>query len=375
MIRFFNVMKKNTKDISPFKEALHDHQLHTSPTLSPKDKHLLKTIQDKTQLLNKNNIMRTKAYLDYYQKHPEIQWSLLAHMVSRNAGWNMTDLKGEFLPKLLSPKEQNDFFHMLERGNWLIFQDAFPQLLLYEESKRKQKSLFYLLPYFGVSVFMKAMWEHFWKEPNQELLSIALIINEQHYIEDRVIQNPTYQQSVLDILEFQLQDVLSMNQMLFPCEENNEIKLVGATVHHFASLYKRIEFGKSLYTLLFSDKLPFISKWAKNKVHTGSRQDYWSNVFQDKKEAVPGVSYPPRFKNCSISYNYPRFYSPQLSHVWKKVHHTSPQIGDWYHDEAVVDLLNMKGIPFTGEIKPQYCETLERLDLIVSTKNLIFPKR
>ncbi len=368
-IRLFNLIKKSS---NPFQKTSHEP---TSHTLSTKDNLLLKTITEKTQTLNKNNITRTKAYIEYYQKHPEIQWSLLAHMVSRNAGWNMTDLKGEFLPKLLSPKEQNDFFHMLERGNWLIFHDAFPQLLLYEESKRKQKPLFYLLPYFGVSVFMKTMWEQFWNKSNQELLSIGLIINEQHYIEDRVIQNPTYQQSVLNTLEFQLQDILSMNQILFPFEENSEIKLVGATVHHFASLHKRIEFGKSLYTLLFSDKLPFLSNWAKNKVHTGSRQDYWSNVFRDTKEALPGVSYPPRFKNCSISYNSPRFYSPQLSHVWENVSHPYPQKRDWYHDEAVVDLLSMKSVSSNEEIKPQYCETLERLDLIVSTKNLIFPKR
>lgn len=45
-------------------------------------------------------------------------------MVSRNGGWNMTDLKGELLSHLLSESEQNDFFQFLERGNWLIFQDV-----------------------------------------------------------------------------------------------------------------------------------------------------------------------------------------------------------------------------------------------------------
>jgi hypothetical protein len=30
-------------------------------------------------------------------------------MVSRNAGWNMTDLKGEWLPQLLSQREEGLF--------------------------------------------------------------------------------------------------------------------------------------------------------------------------------------------------------------------------------------------------------------------------
>ena len=163
-------------------------------------------------------------------RHPEIHWALLAHMVSRNSGWNMTDLKGSFLTKLLTKKEAHAFFNFLERGNWLIFQDAYPQLLIYEESKRNRTNLFYLLPHLHISYFMETIWNYFWKKPDNQLLSIALIINEQNYIESRVLQNSAFQKNVLNTLEFKLQDFLALNHILFPYKENGRIQLVGQTV-------------------------------------------------------------------------------------------------------------------------------------------------
>lgn len=117
-------------------------------TPSLNEKKIIEKIQLQTQELNVNNVTRTKAYLDFYLKHPEIHWAFLGHMVSRNGGWNMTDLKGGLLTRLLSRTEALNFFNFLERGNWLIFQDAYPQFLLYEESLRSGKNLFYLLPFF-----------------------------------------------------------------------------------------------------------------------------------------------------------------------------------------------------------------------------------
>lgn len=61
-------------------------------TLPGQEQKLIQQIQEKTQVLNRNNVTRTMAYYDFYRDHPEIHWALLAHLVSRNAGWNMTDL-------------------------------------------------------------------------------------------------------------------------------------------------------------------------------------------------------------------------------------------------------------------------------------------
>ena len=188
--------------------------------LSWGDQQLLQMIRLKTKQLNVNNVTRTKAYLDFYIFRPEIHWAFLGHMVSRNGGWNMTDLKGEFLSRLMNEQSKQDFFSFLERGNWLIFQDAYPQFLLYEESLFQSRNLFYLLPYLNVSTFMEVIWNHFWEESDSYMLAIALIINEQSYLENRIVQNPLYKKKVFQTFEFVLQDLLSFNQILFPFTDN-----------------------------------------------------------------------------------------------------------------------------------------------------------
>ncbi|HZG71456.1 MAG TPA: DUF2515 family protein, partial [Chondromyces sp.] len=182
---------------------------------------LLGKIRCKTKEMNVNNVTRTKAYLDFYLQYPEIHWAFLGHMVSRNGGWNMTDLKGELLSKLLNQKKKQAFFDFLERGNWLIFQDVYPQFLLYAESKRRNQNLFYLLPHLNISVFMEIIWNQFWRKGNQHILAISLIINEQNYLEKRVIQNSLYKEKVFQTLEFVLQDLLSLNHVLFPFHERD----------------------------------------------------------------------------------------------------------------------------------------------------------
>lgn len=110
--------------------------------LTIEERKLIQQILIQTEIKNQNNITRTKSYLDVYLRHPEIHWAFLGHMVSRNGGWNMTDLKGDLLSHLLTEQEQQFFFSFLERGNWLIFQDIYPQFLLYEESIKRNKPLF-----------------------------------------------------------------------------------------------------------------------------------------------------------------------------------------------------------------------------------------
>ena len=87
----------------------------------------------------------------------------LASMVSRNAGWNMTDLEGRYYATVL-PQTVKTFVFNLRRSKLDYFLDAFPQLLLYEESKRRQIPLFHLLQYFNVSIFMEKEWIYFWEK-------------------------------------------------------------------------------------------------------------------------------------------------------------------------------------------------------------------
>lgn len=109
----------------------------------------------------------------------------------------MTDLKGGLFSDVIPAELQEDIYQMLERSNALIFLDAYPQLMLYARSRKLGRSLFYLLPEFRVSAFMRPFWERFWIERDSALLAVGLIINEQNYIEGRVVQNRYFQQRVL----------------------------------------------------------------------------------------------------------------------------------------------------------------------------------
>jgi hypothetical protein len=342
-----------------------------SNILTKEEKGLLEKIRKNTSELNLNNVTRTKAYFDVYQKHPEIHWAFLGHMVSRNGGWNMTDLKGDLLTRLLTKKERSDFFTFLERGNWLIFQDAYPQFLLYSESIKRKKPLFYLLPYLNISIFMETIWNYFWSVPDTYLLTMALIINEQNYLEKRVIQNPIYQKGVLNTLEFKLQDVLSFNHILFPYRKKS---LAGQTLHQFQSLHERILLGKRLYAVLFQKKelVNQFVQWAKVHPHTGSRKDYWPHIFNNVNEGVPGIPYQLRLNACKLRWGARKMYSPDLTSAWKNVHHLEAEKGDWFSEWQIADYLSeLNETQINGEIEYEYCKTLERLELAALAKKVI----
>lgn len=282
----------------------------------------------------------------------------------------MTDLKGEFLARLMSKKDQQTFFAFLERGNWLIFQDVYPQFLLYEESLKQNKPLFYLLSHVNVSTFMETIWHHFWRNRDPYILCMAMVVNEQSYLEQRVVQNQFYQKEVLNKLEFVLQDLLSFNHILFPFGKEG---LRGQTLHHFESLHERILLGRRLYFVLLNNKdfLSQVVAWAKEHPHTGSRKDYWPHLFNDVNEGTPGFSYPLRLKACKLRKGARKFYSPKLEHTWKNVDQPEAERGDWFHDLKVVEYLVEIIENVDGEITNEYCKTLERLEVAALAKKTI----
>jgi hypothetical protein len=376
-IFWFNKKSKKvafTKDLITLKKEL--IQSKTRPIHIPtnEEKVLIEKIKGKTKELNQNNVTRTQAYLDFYNLHPEIQWAFLGHIVSRNGGWNMTDLKGDFLVKLLDKQSRKDFFSFLERGNWLIFQDAYPQFLLYEESLKRNRNLFHLLYYFNVSIFMETIWNDFWRNGGMYILTIALVINEQSYLEKRVMKNSHFKKKVFDTFEFRLQELLSFNHILFPYFKSNKTRLIGQTINQFDSLHERIMLGKRLYSLLFSNEqiLKDSKSWALTNPHTGSRKDYWSHLFNDLKEYAPGNLYIRRLKNCQLRKGTARIYSPRLEFAWKNVDHNPAEEGDWFEDWRVIDYLLEDTQNIDGEIVHEYCETLESLELATIAKKAIF---
>lgn len=288
--------------------------INHSPSLKEQD--LLAKIRSQTANLNRNNVTRTQAYLDFYLKNPEVQWSFLAHMVSRNGGWNMTDLKASHISTLLSYDKASILFRFLEKANHLIFQDAYPQLLLYEESKKAGKPLFYLLSEFHVSPFMNPIWTLFWKNnKKKELLTVSLIINEQNFIEYNLLKNPYFQQKVLSSLTYQLQEKLGFTLVLFPYRKGLNTLLTGLGIQQFSDLSNRIEIGKMLYVLLFQneDVLQGALRFSKESFHTGSREDYFPGVFSSLVTSR-------------------KIYSPTIEAAWADFDHPAIVPVDWFKD-------------------------------------------
>ncbi|RSD29498.1 DUF2515 domain-containing protein [Mesobacillus subterraneus] len=342
-----------------------------SKNLSKTEETIICRIKERTKELNLNNITRTKAYLDFYQRHPEIHWAFLAHMVSRNGGWSMTDLKGELLSRLLSKKEKVSYFSFLERGNWLIFQDAYPQLLLYEESQKRKEPLFKLLGPLNISIFMEGMWNYYWKRQDSALLTIGLIVNEQNYIQNRVIQNQLYMKGVFDTFEFEIQDLLSFNQILFPYKLYGATRLAGQTVNQFKSLDERIQLGKRLYAILFDhDVLSHAVDWALVHPHTASRKDYWPDIFNDVNEGIPKLKYQIKLSACKKKSGASRIFSPALMNAWRDVKHEEAAPGDWFKSFKVLENLHKVEAPQVGNIEFDYCKTLERLELAALAKKI-----
>lgn len=255
--------------------------------ITVEDKNILENIRFLVSKYNKDNITRTVAYAQFYERNPEIKWAFLASMVSRNAGWNMCDLEGKWFPKALPNELRFRLFLTYERANWLIFSDAFPQLCIYEFSKNMKKDLSYLLSFFHVSPYMQEAWNNFSNFKDQQDLLTSLIINEQNLIQKPVINHPIYRKKVFKTWLFVLQDWFHFSCVLFPTCNG---QLYGCSVHDFRSVTCRIQLGKQLAYILFHPMLyqEFIH-FSNSVQHTGSRFDY--EKFLKKKKSTPELQH------------------------------------------------------------------------------------
>jgi len=348
-----------------------------APSLDAETARIVERILADTRERNRDNVTRTNAYREYYVRCPEVHWAFLAHMVSRNGGWSMTDLQGELLPRLLAEATRRRLFDMLEDANSFIFGDAYPQLLLYEESLRRNRPLFALLPAFGVSRFMRPVWERFWENRDSALLTTALIVNEQHYIEGRIVQNPFVQEHVLSSLPFQAQAALQLNQVYFPYggrDGEGRQRLAGLILEHFGSLAERIEVGKTLYAMLFA--VPAVAggaeTFAAKTPHTGSRADYWPELFATLRDGPPGGAYAPRLDGAKLRPGAARLYSPRLDAAWKTRPLREPERYDWLRDadRACAYLTDAEAKP-PFEMGAEACYGLNKIELAVLAKKAL----
>ncbi|WP_042457753.1 DUF2515 domain-containing protein [Neobacillus dielmonensis] len=299
------------------------------------EQNIVSQIQAETSKKNIDNISRTNAYFSFFKRYPEIIWSFLASMVSRNGGWNMCDLEGSIFPQLLAPEVRKRLFMTYERANWLIFHDAYPQLMLYQYSTKLNRPLFHLLPLFHVSRFMQKEWERYWQTKDNGRLTTALIINEQNVIQDPVIEHPVYKKKVFHSFIFNFQDWFHFSCVLFPTCGG---EVYGASVSGFKSLSKRIELGKRLVRILFHPRLfPHFFEFAEKTPHTGSRFDY-EQYFKTRsagrtpilRKTFPIVEHQ---QHVYIDWSKERFVSPLWLHAPARFKHPI-QLTDWYYEKS-----------------------------------------
>ncbi|EIT86631.1 hypothetical protein A374_03634 [Fictibacillus macauensis ZFHKF-1] len=253
---------------------------------------LIDAIESECKRGNRDNISRTVFYERFYKRHSEIKWAHLASIVSRNAGYNMCDLASSWLQRAISPAHRQQLFLTYERANWLIFSDAYPQLLLYEVSKMKGEPLFHLLPALNVSLFMQQEWQRFWDTHDEERLWTALIINEQHLIQLPVIESPLYKRQVFESIPYHLQDWLHFSSVLFPTLQG---ELYGFSVHGFRKVKNRIHLGRNLAALLVqSSHASSFSAFSDVVPHTGCRSDYeqFSQLPTERKRTLLRKEFP-----------------------------------------------------------------------------------
>ncbi|GAA0322343.1 hypothetical protein GCM10008967_11040 [Bacillus carboniphilus] len=302
------------------------------------EREILQSIRSQVRLWNENNVTRTDAYFRYFQKHPEIHWSFLAHMVSRNGGYHMTDLKSRSYRYALEAEEQKQIFSMLETANHLIFQDAYSQLLLYEIWKERGKNFFHLMPHLSVSPFMQEVWDFFIKNKNAEVLTVALIINEQMMLEARLIPTKIFKHAK-STFPFQVQEFLATTYILFPTRKK---QLHGLPVQHFEMVTQRIETGKKLYSLLWDHKRnhkQFVS-FASKVQHTSSREDYWPNIY---------TTTPLERK---------KIHSPNLEQAWENMSPLIQSKKTWVCRKAQLDLLKSRPVLREHNCTLEVCTSL-----------------
>ncbi|MDQ1912104.1 DUF2515 domain-containing protein [Paenibacillus sp. GD4] len=349
----------------------------SAASLSSSEKALVERIRRDTHANNRNNVTRTASYLRLYREQPELHWAFLAHMVSRNGGWCMTDLKGELLPYLLNAEQREHVFLFLERANALIFQDAYPQLLLYQASRRAGRPLFHLLPSFHVSAFMRPIWEVFWEYGDSALVTVGLVINEQHYIEERVVQHPFFREKVLDTFFFTTQSVLQLNQVVFPYgeTEGQRLRVAGLVLEDFNLLKERIEVGKKLYAILFGIPVVFegARRFAFGKRHSGSRADYWPHLYAAVRHQapVPSGQLKERLEGGELRPGADPLYSPYLTSAWKDRELAPIERGDWFKSLDVLNYVTDIDAPFSFEMTHEHSFGLNKVELAVLAGDLL----
>jgi len=257
---------------------------------------------DESHARNVDNVARTESYLELYAhtrgKGTELPWLFMAHMVSRNAGYLMSDL-ARTLADERTPRTPSvvgvieNVMALLERANYLIFHDAWHHVLAHLLGRTGE-------PTGHTPAFMRAAWLRYevavkrahpgtpGATPGatidralERALVMDLVHNEQHFIERRVVQNPRYAAGLatIEMIEREGRE----KPIHFPIGDV-EIRVGG-----FFDLTRRITTGARIYDEILADRgrRDALYVWARSNPHTGSRAVYGGKPTPGVREAWP----------------------------------------------------------------------------------------
>jgi hypothetical protein len=240
---------------------------------------------------NVDNVTRTESYLELYAHTRglghELPWLFMAHMVSRHAGYLMSDL-GRTLADERTPKTEvvvaviENVMALLERANFLIFADAWTHVLRHLLGRSADPG--------DTPQFMRSAWLRYEATAQrggaidrtlERALVMDLVHNEQHFIEQRVVNHPRFAAGLatIELIEREGRE----KPIHFPVT-THEIRVAG-----FADLTRRIAAGARIFDEVLADRArrDQIYVWARHHPHTGSRTVYGGKPGPTVREAWP----------------------------------------------------------------------------------------
>lgn len=217
---------------------------------------------------NGGNLTRTASYLELYahtrECGRELPWLLMAHLVSRNTGYLLGDLATRIDDRRrkgdeVSADAMETLALLLERGNYVIFDDAWRHVLAHLRKAPDPQT----------TAFMQDAWRRFEREGGERQLVLDLVHNEQNVIERRVVHNERFGPGLRML---QLIEMAGRERPLhFPpvAEPMPDVRVGG-----FSVLTNRIEAGRKIFDEIVAPHRDALFAWAMEHPHNGSREVY-----------------------------------------------------------------------------------------------------
>lgn len=251
----------------------------------------LERLLDETEERNRDNVTRTESYLELYAftrgRPPDLPWLLMAHLVSRNAGHMMSDVARslEQAHNPFAPRALEQLFAFLERANFLIFHDAWHHVIHHLLGRS------HAVAETRASRFVRDAWRTYEEATDppaahvdaatERRLALDLVVNEQNYIERRVVHHPRFEaaRAIVAFIEAAGHD----EPLVLPASTEP------IRIRRFASLERRIEAGRRIFDAAMRDRArrDEAYAWAMRHPHTGSREAYGGRAGPTVREAWP----------------------------------------------------------------------------------------